>query len=136
MRRHLNRLGSGAAARWRVNALVPNIDGIYLKRSWSAGYENVAVMIAAGDNEGGHREIIGCAEVLAESKAACKEFLPWLKSRGSKGVRMLTGDKSPWIAQNHPRSGKLRDVDGEERGSCGRSLSRRALGADVGGGEV
>lgn len=70
------------------------VDGIYLKRSWGGSYENVAVMIAIGVNSDGYREIIGCAEGFTESKESWKEFLLWLKSRGLKGVKMLTGDKS------------------------------------------
>lgn len=70
------------------------IDGIYLKRSWGGRYENVAVMIAIGINQDGYREIIGCAEGFTESKESWREFLAWLKERGLKGVRMVTGDKS------------------------------------------
>ena len=69
------------------------IDGIYLKRSWGASYENVAVMIAIGINQGGYREIIGCAEGFTESKESWCEFLVRLKSRRLKGVRMITGNK-------------------------------------------
>ena len=50
-------------------------------------------MVAIGVNEEGHREIIGCAEGFTESKESWKEFFLWLKERGLKGVRMLTGDK-------------------------------------------
>jgi transposase-like protein len=38
--------------------------------------------------------IIGCAEGFTESKESWREFLAWLKGRGLKGVRMVTGDKS------------------------------------------
>lgn len=51
-------------------------------------------MIAIGVNRDGYREIIGCAEGFTESKESRREFLAWLKGRGLKGVRMVTGDKS------------------------------------------
>lgn len=43
------------------------VDGIYLKRSWGDSYENVAVMVAIGVNDDGHREVIGAAEGFTES---------------------------------------------------------------------
>lgn len=70
------------------------VDGIYLKRSWSGSYENVAVMVAIGVNEDGYREVIGCAEGFTESAGCWRDFLSWLKSRGLHGVRMFTGDKA------------------------------------------
>jgi transposase-like protein len=96
---NLNEKAFESVERWHVRPLEGEypyvyIDGIYLKRSWGGSYENVAVMIAIGVNADGYREIIGCAEGFTESKDSWKEFLDWLKGRGLKGVRMLTGDKS------------------------------------------
>lgn len=96
---NLNEKAFGSVERWRSRPLEGEypyvyIDGIYLKRSWGGSYENVAVMIAIGVNADGYREIIGCAEGFTESKDSWKEFLVWLKDRGLRGVRMLTGDKS------------------------------------------
>lgn len=70
------------------------VDGIYLKRSWGGGYENVAVMVAIGVNDDGHREMIGAAEGFTESSGCRRELLSWLESRGLRGVRMFTGDKA------------------------------------------
>ena len=70
------------------------VDGIYLKRSWGGSYENVAVMVAIGVNDDGHREVIGAAEGFTESSECWREFLSWLKSRGLRSVRMFTGDKA------------------------------------------
>ena len=70
------------------------VDGIYLKRSWGGSYENVAVMVAIGVNDDGHREVIGAAEGFTESAECWREFLSWLRSRGLRGVRMFTGDKA------------------------------------------
>ncbi|WP_195666384.1 IS256 family transposase [Eggerthella lenta] len=96
---NLNERAFKSVEEWRGRPLVGNypyvyIDGIYLKRSWGGTYENVAVMVAIGVNQDGYREIIGCAEGFTESKDSWREFLLWLKSRGLKGVRMITGDKS------------------------------------------
>ena len=95
---NLNEKTFEAVEEWRSRPLEGEcpyvyIDGIYLKRSWGKSYENVAVMVAIGVNKDGYREIIGCAEGFTESKESWKEFLFWLKGRGLKGVRMLTGDK-------------------------------------------
>lgn len=70
------------------------IDGTYLKRSWGGSFENVAIMVAIGVGEDGHREIIGCAEGFTESSECWRDFLSWLRSRGLRGVRMFTGDKA------------------------------------------
>jgi len=96
---NLNEKAFESVEEWRSRPLEGEypyvyVDGIYLKRSWGGSYENVSVMIAIGVNSDGYREIIGCAEGFTESKDSWKEFLVWLRSRGLKGVRMLTGDKS------------------------------------------
>ncbi len=70
------------------------VDGIYLKRAWGGSFENVAVMVAIGVNDDGCREVIGAAEGFTESAECWREFLPWLKSRGLRGVRMFAGDKA------------------------------------------
>lgn len=70
------------------------VDGIYLKRSWGGAYENVAVMIAAGADGDGHREVIGAAEGFTESSGRRREFLSWLRSRGLHGARMVVGGKA------------------------------------------
>lgn len=70
------------------------VDGIYLKRSWSGSYENVAVMVAIGVNDDGYREVIGRAEGFTESSECWRDFLSWLKSRGLRGVRIVVDDKA------------------------------------------
>lgn len=51
-------------------------------------------MVAIGVRDDGHREVIGAAEGFTESAECWREFLSWLKSRGLRGVRMFTGDKT------------------------------------------
>ncbi|MGN9233988.1 IS256 family transposase [Atopobiaceae bacterium HCP3S3_D6] len=75
-----------------------SVDGIYLRRSWGGSYENVSILVAMGVDGDGRREIIGCAEGLAESKDSWREFLPWPGGRGLRGVRMVTGDKCRGMA--------------------------------------
>ena len=70
-----------------------SVDGIYLKRSWGGSYENVSILVAIGVDGDGRREIIGCAEGFTESKDSWREFLLWLRERGLRGVRMVTGDR-------------------------------------------
>lgn len=96
---NLNEKAFEAVEQWRSRPLTcaypyVYVDGIYLKRSWGGSFENVAVMVAIGVNEDGHREIIGAAEGFTESSECWREFLSWLKSRGLRGVRMFTGDKA------------------------------------------
>ncbi len=85
------------------------VDGIYLKRSWGRSYENVTVMVAIGVNDDGYREVIGAAEGFTESAECWREFLSWLKSRGLRGARMITGDKAAGmvgsVAEMFPRRG-------------------------------
>lgn len=70
------------------------VDGIYLKRSWGGSYESVAVMVAIGVNDDGCREVIGAAEGCTESSECWRGLLSRLRSRGPRGVRMLTGDRA------------------------------------------
>lgn len=96
---NLNEKAFEAVEEWRSRSLTCEypyvyIDGIYLKRSWGGSFENVAVMVAIGVNSDGYREVIGAAEGFTESKECWAEFLSWLKSRGLRGVRMITGDKA------------------------------------------
>lgn len=73
-------------------------DGIHLKRSWGGSCENVAAMAAIGVDDDGCREVIGAAEGFAESPECRRELLSRLRSRGLRGVRMLTGDKAAGMA--------------------------------------
>lgn len=99
---NLNGKAFKAVDEWRCRPLTRaysyiHIDGIYLKRSWSGSYENVAVMVAIGANEDGYREVIGCVEGFTESKERWRGFLSWLKSRELRGARMFTGDKAAGV---------------------------------------
>ena len=95
---NLNEKAYKSVEEWRSRPLAGEypyvfIDGIYLKRSWGGSYENVSILVAIGVNGDGRREIIGCAEGFTESKDSWREFLLWLRERGLRGVRMVTGDR-------------------------------------------
>ena len=62
------------------------VDGIYLKRSWGASCENVAVMVAISVNEDGCREAIGCAETLAHCEMPREH---WRRIRTSNAIERL-----------------------------------------------
>lgn len=96
---NLNEKALEAVEEWRSGPLTCKypyvfIDGIYLRRSWGGSFENVAVMVAIGVNDDGHREVIGAAEGFTESSECWRDFLSWLKGRGLSGVRMFTGDEA------------------------------------------
>ncbi len=96
---NLNDKAFEAVEEWRSRPLACKypyvfVDGIYLKRSWGGSFENVAVMVAIGVNDDGHREVIGAAEGFTESSECWRDFLSWLKGRGLSGVRMLAADKA------------------------------------------
>ena len=95
---NLNEKAYKSVEEWRSRPLAGEypyvfIDGIYLKRSWGGSYENVSILVAIGVNGDGRREIIVCAEGFTESKDSWREFLLWLRERGLRGVRMVTGDR-------------------------------------------
>ena len=96
---NLNDKAFEAVEEWRSRPLTCGypyvfVDGIYLKRAWGGSFENVAVMVAIGDNDDGYREVIGAAEGFTESAECWREFLSWPRARGLAGVRMFTGDKA------------------------------------------
>ena len=74
------------------------MDGIHLKRSRGGSCENVAAMVAIGVDDDGCREVIGAAEGFAESPECWRELLSRPRSRGLRGVRMLTGGKAAGMA--------------------------------------
>jgi transposase-like protein len=70
------------------------LDGIWLKRSWGGEVKNVAVLVAIGVREDGHREILGVVEGIKEDAESWRSFLRHLKQRGLQDVRLFISDKS------------------------------------------
>ncbi len=69
------------------------LDGIWLKRSWGGEVKNVAVLVAIGVDREGFRHILGVCEGAKEDTESWRGFLRHLKSRGLKGVQLVTSDK-------------------------------------------
>jgi putative transposase len=69
------------------------LDGIWLKRSWGGEVKNIAVLVAVGVREDGHREILGVCEGMKEDTESWRNFLRHLKGRGLEGVQRVTSDK-------------------------------------------
>ena len=68
------------------------IDATYFKVRENHRIISKAFMIAYATDDQGLREIIGCSVYAAESKETWRSFLKDLKSRGLKGVLMITSD--------------------------------------------
>lgn len=69
------------------------MDGIWLKRSWGGEVKNIAVLVAIGVSEDGHRGILGVAEGMKEDKTSWLAFLRYLKQRGLESMRLAITDK-------------------------------------------
>jgi transposase-like protein len=94
----LNQKTYGKIEEWRMRPINEEhpyvfVDGVYLKRSWGGEVQNVSVLVAAGVNQDGYREILGVAEESREDKESWSNFLRYLKDRGLKGVRLIISDK-------------------------------------------
>lgn len=68
------------------------VDATYFKVRENNRVISKALMIAYGTNEQGHREILGFTTYRNESKDTWQDFLRSLKTRGLKGVIMITSD--------------------------------------------
>jgi putative transposase len=94
----LNQKIYGRLEEWRNRAIAGHyayvyLDGIWLKRTWGGEVRNIAVLVAIGVNQDGHRDILGVAEGMKEDHASWLEFLRWLKQRGLTGTRLFVSDK-------------------------------------------
>ena len=96
---NLNKKAYGHIEKWRNRPLEKEypyvyVDGIFLKRCWGEGFENISILVAIGVNSDGYREIIGAAEGLKEDLESWKNFFVWLKQRGLNDPRLIIGDKA------------------------------------------
>jgi putative transposase len=94
----LNQRIYGQIEAWRSRPLEGRhayvfLDGIWLKRSWGGEVKNIAVLVAVGVREDGHREILGVCEGMKEDTESWRTFLRHLKGRGLQGVQLVTSDK-------------------------------------------
>lgn len=68
------------------------VDALYLKVREDGRVRSRGVMIAAGINESGHREILGLMLGDTESEDSWTEFFLSLKNRGLRGMELLVSD--------------------------------------------
>ena len=83
---------------WRTRPLESEypyvfMDGVWHKRSWGGGVENVSVLVVIGVDSEGHREVIGVAEGMKEDGDSWEQFVRGMIERGLKGVRLVVGDR-------------------------------------------
>ncbi len=68
------------------------LDAMYVKCREGGRIANVAVVVAIGINDQGHREILGVDVVTAEDESAWTTFLRELVARGLSGVKLVISD--------------------------------------------
>ncbi len=68
------------------------LDGMVMSRRWTGEVSHFSVLVAAGVNEDGTREVIGIADGAKEDKASWLSFLRHLKQRGLNGVKLAVSD--------------------------------------------
>ena len=69
------------------------MDGVWHKRCWGGGVENVSVPVAIGVGMDGRREVLAVAEGMKEDAESWRGFIKGMLARGHKGVRLVTGDR-------------------------------------------
>lgn len=68
------------------------LDAMYVKSREGGRIANVAVVVATGVTDDGHREVLGVDIVSAEDEAAWTSFLRGLVARGLAGVLLVVSD--------------------------------------------
>ena len=68
------------------------VDATYFKVRENHRITSKCLMIAYGTDDQGHKEILGCDVYATESKETWRSFFKNLKSRGLKGLLMITSD--------------------------------------------
>jgi putative transposase len=68
------------------------LDARYEKVRQDARVQDAAVLIAAGVDESGHRQVLGVSVSLSEHEVHWRDFLKSLLARGLTGVRLIISD--------------------------------------------
>ncbi|MBE3572946.1 MAG: IS256 family transposase [Moorella humiferrea] len=68
------------------------VDALVIKVRKGGRVRSQSVLIAAGVNRDGYREVLGLMIGDSESEATWSEFFSWLKKRGLKGVDLVVSD--------------------------------------------
>ena len=118
---NLNKKAYGHIEKWRNRPLEDDypcvyVDGIFLKRCWGEGFENISILVAIGVNSDGYREIIGAAEGLKEDLESWKNFFVWLI--------ISTAARSPILAGF--RCFSMQDMRDITRYKCGKNAGMNA----------
>lgn len=91
-------------APWRERALEGAfpyliLDARYEKARVDHRIVDVAVLVAIGVSETGHRHVVGVEVATGETTATWSEFLGALRERGLSGVELVVADAHPGLAE-------------------------------------
>jgi putative transposase len=75
------------------------LDARYEKARVDHRIVDVAVQIAIGVSESGHRHVLGVGVAMGETTATWSEFLSSLQERGLRGVQLVVADAHPGLAE-------------------------------------
>ena len=75
------------------------LDATYLKALTSGAVRDMALLVAIGVAEDGHREVLAVEAAPGEQKEAWRKLLKVLLDRGLRGVRLVTSDDHESIKQ-------------------------------------
>jgi putative transposase len=85
-----------ALEQWRNRSIgcIPYLmlDARYEKVRYGGSVIDLAILIAVGVNESGHRQVLGVSVSLSEAEVHWREFLLKLKDRGLYGAKLITSD--------------------------------------------
>lgn len=75
------------------------LDATYMKATWAGAVRNVALLVAVGVSDEGHREVLAVEIAPGERTDGYRSFLKGLVERGLRGVRLVTSDDHEAIKQ-------------------------------------
>lgn len=75
------------------------LDATYLKATWAGAVRNVALLVAIGVSDEGHREVLAVEIAPGERTEGYRGVLKGLVERGLRGVRLVTSDDHEAIKQ-------------------------------------
>lgn len=88
-----------AFADWRTRRIDPErtypylfLDATYLKARWAGAARSVALLVAVGISDEGHREVLAVEASAGERLESWRSLLQGLFERGLRGVRLVTSD--------------------------------------------
>lgn len=79
------------------------LDARYEKARVDHRIVDVAVQVAIGVSESGHRQVLGVDVAMGETTATWSEFLAGLQARGLRGVELVVADAHPGLAEARRR---------------------------------